>query len=161
MGRSYASIFSSQFSILILHFPSRYQDRTRSVPLREVGAGRECLVTGTIVKTDLAYGRRRSLTATIQDGTGYLTLRLFHFSARQRDTMQTGLWIRCFGEARMGPTGLEMIHPDYRLYSGEPPPPVEPPVDLKHLHFDDHLLFLMPPNLWRRSVMKFLRYLER
>ncbi|MCZ6889331.1 MAG: ATP-dependent DNA helicase RecG [Gammaproteobacteria bacterium] len=108
---------------LILHFPSRYQDRTRSVPLREVGAGRECLVTGTIVKTDLAYGRRRSLTATIQDGTGYLTLRLFHFSARQRDTMQAGLWIRCFGEARTGPTGLEMIHPDYRLYSGEPPPP--------------------------------------
>ena len=109
---------------LILHLPFRYQDRTRSVPLNELQVGEECLVTGRVIAANVAYGRRRSLTARIEDETGALTMRLFHFSSAQRQALQPGLWLRCFGEARPGPTGLEMAHPEYRLFREQPPPPV-------------------------------------
>lgn len=108
---------------LLLHLPMRYEDRTRYVRLREVEVGRSCLVTGEIVKSGLAYGRRRSMTATISDGGGFLTMRLFHFSRRQLDALRPGVWLRCFGEARAGPAGIEMAHPEYRVSPSKPEPP--------------------------------------
>ena len=108
---------------LLLHLPSRYQDRTRFVPLAEARIGDACLVRGEIVKADLAYGGRRSLTATFTDGGGFLTMRLFHFSGHQREQLRPGLWVRCFGEVRGGPAGREMVHPEYRTSPTEPEPP--------------------------------------
>ena len=108
---------------LILHLPFRYQDRTRSVPLDELQQGQECLVTGCVVASNLAYGRRRSLTVRIEDDAAALTLRWFHFSSGQRQALQPSVWVRCFGEVRPGPTGLEMTHPDYRLHHEQPGPP--------------------------------------
>ena len=108
---------------LLLHLPMRYEDRTRYVPLREVEIGQSCLVTGEIVKSGMAYGRRRSMTATISDGGGFLTMRLFHYSRRQLDALRPGAWLRCFGEARAGPAGIEMAHPEYRVSASKPEPP--------------------------------------
>ena len=115
---------------LLLHLPSKYQDRTRSVPLRELEIGTSCLVTGEVVKTNIAYGGRRSLTATIEDGSGFLTMRLFHFSGYQREALRPGIWLRCFGDVRMGPDGLEMVHPEYRSLKAKPeaPEPMLTPV---------------------------------
>ena len=107
---------------LILHLPFRYEDRTRSVPFDDLTAGQECLVTGQVLQAQLAYGRRRSLTVRLSDGDGTLTARFFHFASSQRHAMRPGLWMRCFGEVRGGPTGLEMVHPEYRLHKEEPPP---------------------------------------
>ena len=107
---------------LILHLPFRYEDRTRSVPFDDLTAGQECLVTGQVLQAQLAYGRRRSLTVRLSDGGGTLTARFFHFASSQRHAMRPGLWMRCFGEVRGGPTGLEMVHPEYRLHKEEPPP---------------------------------------
>ena len=107
---------------LILHLPFRYQDRTRSVPFDELAAGMECLVTGQVLEASLAYGRRRSLTARIGDEHGSLTVRFFHFASSQRNAMKPGRWMRCFGEVRSGPTGLEMVHPEYRMHEEEPGP---------------------------------------
>ena len=107
---------------LILHLPFRYEDRTRSVPFDELAPGQECLVTGQVLEAQLAYGRRRSLTAHIGDGRGTLTARFFHFAPSQRQALRPGLWMRCFGEVRSGPMGLEMVHPEYRLHKEEPPP---------------------------------------
>ena len=108
---------------LLLHLPMRYEDRTRYVPLREVEVGQSCLVTGEVVKAGLAYGRRRSLTATISDGGGFLTMRLFHFSRRQSEALRPGAWLRCFGEVRSGPSGIEMVHPEYRVSAERPQAP--------------------------------------
>lgn len=108
---------------LLLHLPMRYEDRTRFVPLREVEIGHSYLVTGELVKSGLAYGRRRSLTATISDGGGFLTVRLFHFSRRQTAAFRPGVWLRCFGEVRAGPSGIEMVHPEYRILASRPEPP--------------------------------------
>jgi ATP-dependent DNA helicase RecG len=112
---------------LLLHLPIRYQDRSRVVPLRDVHPQQECLVQGQVVDSSLGYGRRRSWLVTIEDGTGYLGLRFFHFSKRQQSGLQPGTYVRCFGEIRFGPRGggpgLEMAHPEYRAFTSEPPDP--------------------------------------
>jgi len=70
--------------------------------------------------SDVVFGRRRSLVARIQDGSGTITLRFFHFSAAQKTGLKTGTRLRCFGQVRRGSSGLEMFHPEYRaLQQGE------------------------------------------
>ncbi|MEZ5558513.1 MAG: ATP-dependent DNA helicase RecG [Pseudomonadales bacterium] len=127
VGRSVAAtlarlgIFSTRD--LLLHLPLRYQDRSVVVPIRALAAERECLVQGEVVDCQVAYGRRRSLLATIEDGTGYLGLRFFHFSRQQQAGLRPGTRVSAFGEVRFGPSGLEMAHPEYRSFSGTPPAP--------------------------------------
>lgn len=108
---------------LLLHLPHRYQDRTRSVPFDKLEPGKECLVTGRIMASNVNFGRRRSLLTRLGDGSGSLTVRLFHFTRRQERSLRPGGWMRCFGDVRIGPHGLEMVHPEYRLHGEEPPPP--------------------------------------
>ena len=108
---------------LLLHLPLRYQDRTRTMPLGELAVGTECLVVGEVLGADVNYGRRRSLLVRLQDDSGRLAMRLFHYSRGQRESFAPGAWVRCFGAVRMGPAGPEMVHPDYRVYPAEPPPP--------------------------------------
>ncbi|SFF82552.1 ATP-dependent DNA helicase RecG [Neptunomonas qingdaonensis] len=111
---------------LLFHLPTRYQDRTRIIPIGTLRPGDECVIQGTIVASDIQMGRRRSLLCRIQDGSaGTLTLRFFHFSAAQKNTLAVGSEIRCFGEVRPGPGGLEMVHPEYRASNAQGLTPVE------------------------------------
>ncbi|HET7673926.1 MAG TPA: ATP-dependent DNA helicase RecG, partial [Gammaproteobacteria bacterium] len=95
--------------------PSRYEDRTRMVPLGSLRAGDTAVVEGTIELAETVYRGRRSLLVRIGDGSGWLTLRFFHFSAAQAQALKRGLRLRCYGEARAGAATLEMIHPEYRV----------------------------------------------
>lgn len=106
---------------LLFHLPMRYQDRTRLVPLREVRAQQECLIMGQVVDSKVSYGRRRSWLVTIEDGSGFLGLRFFHFSRQQQTSLRPGMYVRAFGEARFGASGLEMTHPEYRTFHELPP----------------------------------------
>jgi ATP-dependent DNA helicase RecG len=100
---------------LLFHLPLRYQDRTRLSPIGSLRPGQEAVVSGEIQITQVQYGRRRSLICVIHDGTGRLSLRFFHFSQSQQKRLARGEQIVCFGEARRGPKGLELVHPEYRL----------------------------------------------
>lgn len=104
---------------LLFHLPLRYEDRTNLSPIGGLQAGQTALVQGQIRAADVAFGRRRSLVAKIQDHSGLLTLRFFHFNKNQQAALKAGAYIRCFGEIRRGSAGLEMYHPEYRL-SDEP-----------------------------------------
>ncbi len=94
--------------------PLRYEDRTRVVPIGELIPGSRVAVEGEVQLTDVAYRRRRQLLCRISDGSGFLTLRFFYFSAAQQSGLGRGTRIRCFGEVRRGPFGLEIVHPEYR-----------------------------------------------
>ncbi|MFW1677354.1 ATP-dependent DNA helicase RecG [Pontibacter sp. JAM-7] len=98
---------------LLFHLPLRYQDRSRVVPLGALRPGDECVIEGEIKLCDIQHGRRRSLLCRLQDGTGSVTLRFFHFSAAQKNNLVAGSRLRCFGEVRPGPAGLELVHPEY------------------------------------------------
>jgi ATP-dependent DNA helicase RecG len=110
---------------LLYHLPFRYQDRTRVSSLGRLQVGEECLIQGEVVDTSVGFGRRRSWTLKLSDDSGFITLRFFHFNRRQQEAVQRGMTVRCFGEVRFGPAGLEMAHPEYKVFS-QPPPPPEP-----------------------------------
>jgi ATP-dependent DNA helicase RecG len=99
---------------LLFLLPLRYEDRTRVVPIGSVRPGQRCVVEGEIQLTEVVYRRRRMLASTLSDGTGWLTMRLFHFSRSQQAALARGTQLRCFGEVRGIPGKLEMIHPEYK-----------------------------------------------
>lgn len=102
---------------LLFHLPYRYQDRTRVAPIGSLALGMAVVIDVTVRAAQVVFGRRRSLVLRVQDNTGTLTIRFFHFSAAQKDQLASGQRLLCFGDVRPGPSGLEMIHPEYRLLS--------------------------------------------
>ena len=106
-----------QIQDLLFHLPLRYQDRTRLRPLGQLKLQEECLIEGAVVLSQIKSGRRRSLLCHIEDDTGSMTLRFFHFSHAQAKQLQKGVRLRCFGEVRAGPASLEMVHPEYTVIS--------------------------------------------
>jgi ATP-dependent DNA helicase RecG len=99
---------------LLFLLPLRYEDRTRVVPLGELRSGQRAAVEGEVLLTEVAFRGRRQMLCRIADGSGFLTLRFFYFTTQQQNGLARGVRIRCFGEARRGPKGLEIVHPEYR-----------------------------------------------
>ncbi|MGB5102497.1 MAG: ATP-dependent DNA helicase RecG [Steroidobacteraceae bacterium] len=99
---------------LLFHLPLRYEDRTRVVPIGSLRPGERAVVEGEVQLAEVVIRKRRALLCRIADGSGFLTLRFFHFSAAQQESLARGTRLRCFGEARLGPGGLEIVHPEYR-----------------------------------------------
>jgi len=106
---------------LLFHLPLRYEDRTRITSIGSARPGDHVVIQGTIELTDVSYGRRRSLLCQLWDGTGYITLRFFHFSLKQQESLRKGAILRCFGEIRGWHKELEMIHPEYQFVSNNTP----------------------------------------
>jgi ATP-dependent DNA helicase RecG len=118
---------------LLFLLPLRYEDRTRVVPLGELRPGQRAVVEGEVLLTDILFRGRRQMLCKITDGSGFLMLRFFYFTAQQQNALARGVRIRCFGEARRGPNGLEIVHPEYRKI--DPNAPLAP---------DEHLTPIYP-----------------
>ncbi|MEQ1579112.1 MAG: ATP-dependent DNA helicase RecG [Steroidobacteraceae bacterium] len=104
-------VFTVQDALFLL--PLRYEDRTRVVAIGSLQAGDRAVVEGEVQLAEIVFRGRRQLICRIADGSGFLTLRFFHFSGAQQVALARGVRIRCFGEARRGPLGLEIVHPEY------------------------------------------------
>ncbi len=100
---------------LIFHLPLRYEDRTRVYRIGSLKAGMTVLISGKVEFIDVAPRGRKSLICRISDGTGFINLRFFHFTANQHNTLKPGTSLVCFAEARYGFAGLEMVHPEYKV----------------------------------------------
>ncbi|MGH8150861.1 MAG: ATP-dependent DNA helicase RecG [Steroidobacteraceae bacterium] len=103
---------------LLFLLPLRYEDRTRIAAIGALAPGMRAAIEGEVQLTDVTFRRRRQLISRLSDGSGFLTLRFFHFSAAQQHGLARGTRLRCFGQVRRGPLGLEMVHPEYRRVSG-------------------------------------------
>ncbi len=121
MAEKLAKVGIENLQDVLFHLPSRYQDRTKVTPIAAVKPGQDAVILGTVMAANIVMGRRRSLLVRIQDATGSISLRFFHFSVAQKNALQQGTLIRCYGEARAGATGLEIYHPEYRAQSAEQP----------------------------------------
>jgi ATP-dependent DNA helicase RecG len=110
---------------LLFHLPLRYEDRTCVVPIGSLRPGQKALIDVHVELTDVLFRGRRSMSCRVSDGSGFLTLRFFHFSASQRKGLERGQRLCCFGEIRAGNSGYEMIHPEYQQLDEEAAPPVE------------------------------------
>jgi ATP-dependent DNA helicase RecG len=107
---------------LLFHLPLRYIDRTKITAIGGIQPLTEVVIEGEIRACDVVYGRRRSLVCRIQDHSGIITLRFFHFNQAQQQSLQAGTKLRCFGEVRRGKAGLEMYHPEYQHLNQAKPP---------------------------------------
>jgi len=99
---------------VLFYLPLRYEDRTRVVPIGTLRSGDRAVIEGEVQLAEIVFRRRRALLVRIADGSGFLTLRFFHFSAAQHEGLARGTRLRCYGEVRMGPAGPEIVHPEYR-----------------------------------------------
>lgn len=104
---------------LLFHLPFRYEDRTRLAPIGSVLPGQRVLINGKIEYSGVIFGRRRSLVVVLNDGTGLIYLRFFHFRQQQQLAYKAGGHLRCFGEVRAGYKGLEMVHPTCQRISAK------------------------------------------
>ncbi|MBU3068615.1 ATP-dependent DNA helicase RecG [Aestuariicella sp. G3-2] len=125
LAEKLAKIHIHSIQDLLFHLPLRYMDRTRVTPIGGVQPMASVVIEGEIRASDVVFGRRRSLMCRLQDGTGVISLRFFHFTAAQKKRLVPGARLRCFGEARRGASGLELYHPEYDFLDGSSPPPLE------------------------------------
>jgi ATP-dependent DNA helicase RecG len=115
----------ARVSDLLFLLPLRYEDRTQLTAIGRLVPGSRAAVEGEVQLTEVAYRGRRQLLSRISDGSGMLTLRFFYFSGSQQANLARGTRVRCFGEVRRGPLGLEMVHPEYRRLGSTSPAPLE------------------------------------
>jgi ATP-dependent DNA helicase RecG len=110
---------------LLFHLPLRYIDRTQITPIGAIQPLTEVVIEGEIRASDVVFGRRRSLVCRIQDHSGVITLRFFHFNRAQQERLKPGAKLRCFGEVRRGKSGLELYHPEYQYLDTANPAQLE------------------------------------
>jgi len=104
---------------LFFHLPFRYEDRSQITPIGGLQPMRPAVIQGEVRGATVLFGKRRSLLVKLQDHSGVISLRFYHFNAAQKNQFSTGATIRCYGEPRRGASGLELYHPEYtRLEDG-------------------------------------------
>ena len=107
---------------LVLHLPLRYDDETALCPIADVMPGEELQVQGTVTDCDIKFRPKRQLVCRIADDSGEaLTLRFLNFYGSQVKLLAVGNVIRAYGNVRLGHFGAEMVHPRFRVVSGEMP----------------------------------------
>lgn len=100
---------------LLFHLPYTYQDRTRITPIQDLRANDWCVIAGSVCKTEVKYGKRMMLNCYVEDKTGIIKIRFFHFNKQQIASLNNSTMIHVFGEVREFNNHLEMIHPEYQL----------------------------------------------
>jgi ATP-dependent DNA helicase RecG len=109
----------------LFHLPLRYQDRSTIYPIGSLRAGEERQICGEVQLSEIKYGKGRMLLTRMSDGTGFITLRFFHFSNAQKEQLKRGARILCYGEVRRGKAGLEMAHPEYHFLGNDEKPELD------------------------------------
>ena len=101
---------------LLLHLPLRYEDRTRLFAINTLVGGKSALVRGQVEQVTIQTTGRKTLACHINDGTGILVLKFFHYSTAQTNALKKGAWVQCFGEIRWGfKDSVEIVHPEYQV----------------------------------------------
>lgn len=97
---------------LLFHLPRDYEDRSTIIPIRDAHVGRTVLLEAEVKSVDFPAGKRKSMAVQVQDESGRINLRFYHFYKALIEQLAIGKRVRIFGEVRLGSRGLEMYHPE-------------------------------------------------
>ncbi|HLB41454.1 MAG TPA: ATP-dependent DNA helicase RecG [Gammaproteobacteria bacterium] len=100
---------------LLFHLPLRYQDRTSIQSIASLIPNQEAVVEGDIYSISVPQRGRTKFLCELKDKSGVIHLRFFHVLPFQTNLLKQGTRLRCYSEARLGPTGFEMIHPEFQV----------------------------------------------
>ena len=106
---------------LVFHLPLRYIDRTQISPIGTLKADQEVAIEGEIIGSEVIYGRRRSLLCRLEDITGAINLRFFHFNSSLQRCLKKNTFLRCYGQTKIGSSGIEIYHPEYQFINPDKP----------------------------------------
>lgn len=110
---------------LLFHLPYRYQDRTRITPIQDLRPNDWAVIAGRVCKTEVKYGKKMMLYCYVEDATGIIKLRFFHFNKQQIAALNNSQGIHVFGEVREFNNLFEMIHPEYQVLKDNEPHQVQ------------------------------------
>ncbi len=99
-------------SALVLHLPTRYQDRTHLQDIRALAPGSEAVIEGVVTRVSAPRSGRTKLLCELSDDTGTIQLRFFHVLPFQQHMFQLGVRLRCYGDVQWGQRGHQMCHPE-------------------------------------------------
>lgn len=104
---------------VLFHLPSKYVDRTRIHPLSTVKIDDTVVVEGIIQKISVVPKPKRNLIVKIKDSSDNVEaeVRFFHFNITQQEQLIPGRVMRCFGQVRRSRSGLQFIHPEYKVFN--------------------------------------------
>lgn len=107
MAERLAKVGIETIQDVLFHLPSRYEDRTRIYPISDLQPFLHVSVQGEVSANSVQFGRKRMLIVRINDGTGSISLRFFHFSAAQKKYVRQRsagalFWRSENGKARIG-----------------------------------------------------------
>ena len=101
---------------VLMQLPLRYEDRSQIACIADLKPEQSVHIQGRVLSSKVIFAKRRQLLCQVEDETGRLNLRFFHFTqAQQQGLAVVGAGIRVYGTARQGRSGYEMIHPSYQL----------------------------------------------
>lgn len=134
LAETLAKLDISSVQDLLFHLPYRYEDRTRILPLSTFRPGMQGVFDVVVKSSKVVFGKRRSLEVMVQDSSSISILRFYHFTAAQSKQLSAGVHLRCYGEARLGRTGIEFYHPEYAVHQpGSPLPKQDTLTPVYHL----------------------------
>ena len=106
-----------------LHLPLHYIDETRLTAVAALREGHAAVVQARVVLAEVARGVRKLLRVQVEDASGQLELRFFHFYANWARQYAVGKLLRIRGEPRAGLFGMEMVHPTCHVARADEPMP--------------------------------------
>lgn len=125
MAQRLAKLGIFKLQDLLFHLPLRYLDRSSLTPLADLQQNTSVVVQGRVNTTLQHQGKRRSLVCILVDETGQTTLRFYHYPQALVNKLQAGTLLRCYGDPRIGLTGLEFYHPELEFIQNEDDYPLE------------------------------------
>ncbi|PIE45822.1 MAG: ATP-dependent DNA helicase RecG [Gammaproteobacteria bacterium] len=91
-----------QVADFLFLLPYKYQDRTRITAVNDLIYGEYAQVLVTVERARVQYGRQRSLVIDCYDDSGFLTVRLFHFSKAQMKLFHANKRLLVYGQVVQG-----------------------------------------------------------
>ena len=113
---------------LLYYFPFRYQDRRNFKKIKELEVGEFSAIKGKVRAVNLKkfpYFLRSKLKkiksvfeVILEDGTGSIRCTWFN-QAYLSETIKAGLELVIYGKLRVGPSGRQIIAPEYAIEQGD------------------------------------------
>ena len=101
---------------LLLYFPRRFDLRRQAQPIETLrGDERTATVAGVVMETDYQpFGRRPYFACSIDDGTGWVTVKWFH-GGYLRDRIKPGLHLVISGRVSVFKESIQFINPRMQI----------------------------------------------
>ena len=116
-----AELGITQWFDLLCHVPLRYEDESHLTLMNHLSEGQWACCQGQVHSQHISHKPKKTLTVTLSDQNGQLLIRFLHFYPALLTLFAPDQWVRVCGDTRIGPYGLEMVHPKaYRVTPNTP-----------------------------------------